>query len=66
MLSLYEQYRVDNNVVPVPQGYNQIKQVMTNILFKQRDNILVAFLTLLLLLPFYVAYRIKNTPNRGC
>ena len=66
MLSLYEQYRVDNNVVPVPQGYNQIKQVMTNILFKQRDNILVAFLTLLLLLPFYVAYRIKNTSNRGC
>jgi arylsulfatase/uncharacterized sulfatase len=66
MLSLYEQYRVDNNVVPVPQGYNQIKQVMTNILFKQRDNILVAFLTLLLLLPFYVAYRFKNTPNRGC
>ncbi len=66
MLSLYEQYRVDNNVVPVPQSYNQIKQVMTNILFKQRDNILVAFLTLLLLLPFYVAYRIKNTPNRGC
>lgn len=66
MLSLYEQYRVDNNVVPVPQGYNQIKQIMTNILLKQRDNILVAFLTLLLLLPFYVAYRIKNTSNRGC
>ena len=66
MLSLYEQYRVDNNVVPVPQGYNQIKQVMTNILLKQRDNVLVAFLALLLLLPFYVAYRIKNTSNRGC
>ena len=66
MLSLYDQYRVDNNVVPVPQSYNQIKQVMTNILLKQRDNILVAFLTLLLLLPFYVAYRIKNTSNHGC
>lgn len=66
MLSLYEQYRLDNKVVPVPQGYNQIKQVMTNILLKQRDNVLVALLTLLLLLPFYVAYRIKNISNRGC
>ncbi len=59
MLSLYEQYRVENKVVPVPPGYTQIKQLLSNILLKNRDDILVLFLTLLVLLPFYVAYRMK-------
>ena len=60
MLSRYEQYRRDNKVVPVPQGYNQIKQLLSNIILKKRDTILVFLLTLLVLLPFYVAYRMKS------
>ena len=60
MLSQYEQYRRDNKVVPVPPGYNQIKQVFFNILLKYKNTTLVFLLTLLLLLPFYVAYRMKS------
>jgi arylsulfatase A-like enzyme len=64
MLSQYEQYRRDNKVVPVPPGYNQIKQVFFNILLKYKNTTLVFLLTLLLLLPFYVAYLMKNRMNR--
>jgi arylsulfatase/uncharacterized sulfatase len=60
MLSCYEEYRRDNKVVPVPQGYNQMAQLLSNIFLKQRDDILVLLLTLLLLLPFYVAHRMKR------
>jgi arylsulfatase A-like enzyme len=60
MLSQYEQYRRDNKVVQVPPGYNQIKQVMLNILLQKRNTIIVFLLTLLVLLPFYVAYRMKR------
>jgi arylsulfatase A-like enzyme len=63
MLSRYEQYRRDNLVVPSPPGYNQIKQVLFNILLQYRNGTLVFLLTLLLLLPFYVAYRMKRTPK---
>jgi arylsulfatase/uncharacterized sulfatase len=63
MLSRYEQYRRDNKVVPVPAGYTQMKQLFSNVLLQNRDGILVFLLTLLLLLPFYVAYRIKRTPG---
>ena len=65
MLSRYEQYRRDNKVVPVPQGYNQIQQLFSNILLKQRDSALVFLLTLLLLLPFCVAYRMKSSKAEG-
>jgi arylsulfatase A-like enzyme len=63
MLSRYEQYRHENKVLPVPPGYNQIKQVFLNILLQSRNAILIFLLTLLLLLPFYVAYRMKRTPK---
>jgi arylsulfatase/uncharacterized sulfatase len=61
MLSRYEQYVRDNKVVPAPQGYNQMAQLLSNMLMKQRENVLVFLLTLLLLLPFYVAYRMKRS-----
>lgn len=61
MLSLYEQYRVDNKVVPVPPGYSQMKQLLSNILLKNRNGVLIFFLTLLFLLPFYVAYRFSQS-----
>ncbi|MEH6550139.1 MAG: arylsulfatase [Pseudomonadales bacterium] len=64
MLSAYEQYRRDNKVVPVPPGYSPIKQVFFNILLQYRDATLVFLLTLLLLLPFYVAYRMKSRMKR--
>jgi arylsulfatase/uncharacterized sulfatase len=57
MLSNYEQYRRDNKVVPVPQGYNQARQMLLNILMKGRDNMIALLLTLVLLLPFYVAHK---------
>ena len=60
MLSLYEQYRHDNKVIPVPEGYTQIKQFISNLLLQKRNAALVLLLTLLLLLPFYVAYRMKR------
>jgi len=60
MLSAYHQYTVDNKVVPVPPGYTQIKQLVNNILLTNRDGILVFLLTVLLLLPFYVAWRMKK------
>lgn len=60
MLSLYEQYRVENKVVPVPQGYTQVKQLLSNMLLQNRDGIIVFLLTLLVLLPFYVAARMKR------
>jgi arylsulfatase A-like enzyme len=60
MLSHYEQYRRDNNVVPVPQGYSQLKQLFSNILLKSKNDTLVFLLTLMLLLPFYVAYRMRR------
>jgi arylsulfatase A-like enzyme len=65
MLSRYEHYRRDNNVVPVPRGYTQIKQFISNLLLQQRDAALVLLLTLLLLLPFYVAYRMKSQTKRA-
>ena len=60
MLSHYEQYRRDKKVVPVPPGYSQLKQLFSNILLKSKNDTLVFLLTLLLLVPFYVAYRMRR------
>lgn len=64
MLSGYEQYRRDNKVVPVPPGYTPIKQLFSNILLQYRDAAIVFLLTLLSLLPFYVAYRMNGRMKR--
>ena len=64
MLSGYQQYRRDNGVMPVPRGYTPIKQLVSNILLQYRDAAIVLLLTLLLLLPFYVAYRMKSGMKR--
>ena len=61
MLSDYERFRRDNGVVPMPPGYTQIGQLVANSLQKQLGGgIMIALLTGLLLLPFYVAYRMKK------
>jgi arylsulfatase/uncharacterized sulfatase len=62
MLSAYERYARDNNVLPVPPGYNHLVQVALNTLYlRLRTPLLVALLTMLILLPFLVAYRMKRT-----
>ncbi len=58
MLALYQDYETANGVMPVPEGYNQVHQAGLNGL---RDRfgrqILLALLTCLTLLPFYVIDR---------
>jgi arylsulfatase/uncharacterized sulfatase len=61
MLSAYERYSRDNKVLPLPPGYDHIKQLAINTLYDSlRTPVLVALLTALILLPFLVAYRVKR------
>jgi len=61
MLGLYQQYVEDNGVLPVPAGYNAQLQIIFNGLHKRFGrHILLLVLSLLVLLPFYIAYRLKN------
>jgi arylsulfatase A-like enzyme len=61
MLSRYQRYQRENGVLPLPAGYTQVKQLVSNTLQTQyREGILLALLALLVLLPFYVAYRMKK------
>jgi arylsulfatase/uncharacterized sulfatase len=64
MLANYEQYRRDNKVVPVPEGYSQMRQIVLNVLLQSRENIIAFLLTILALLPFYVAYKMARA-NRA-
>ena len=58
MLSAYEQYTRDNKVLPVPPRFDNYKQLVINTLYaRMRTPVLVALLTILILLPFLVAYR---------
>ena len=60
MLGAYEQYAADNHVLPMPVGYDHIKQLALNVTRKGlKEPFLIALLTLLMLLSFYVAYRMK-------
>ena len=61
MLARYERYRLENKVIAVPQGYNQIKQLVSNGLLGYRDGVIIFLLTALVLLPFFVAYQMKRT-----
>jgi arylsulfatase/uncharacterized sulfatase len=65
MLSAYERYTVASQVLPVPPGYDHIKQLVTNTLYgRLRTPVLVGLLTLLILMPFLVAYRMGNQHRR--
>lgn len=60
MLSRYQQYIVDNNVLPIPDGYRHETQIIFNALHHvYRDNILIFILLFLLILPFVVVYKYK-------
>jgi len=65
MLSRYQRYQRENGVLPVPSGYSQMRQLVANTLQAQyRDSVIVLLLALLVLLPFYVAYRMKKRSSQ--
>ncbi|MEM1113332.1 MAG: sulfatase-like hydrolase/transferase [Pseudomonadota bacterium] len=65
MLSAYERFERDNRVQPLPPGYSQIKQLASNAFrVRYRDSVLIFLLVVLLLLPFYVAYRMRGSASR--
>jgi arylsulfatase/uncharacterized sulfatase len=61
MLSAYERYTRENKVLPVPPGYNHIKQLVINTLYDRlRIPATLLLFTALILLPFLVAHRMKK------
>ena len=61
MLAGYAQFEKDNRVMALPEGYSQAGQLMSNFLAERfRVGLVVFLLTLLVLLPFYLAYRFKK------
>ena len=64
MLSAYQRYVRENRVLEVPAGYSHTKQLLINVLHHRfKTPVLIAMLTALILLPFWVAYRMKKRPN---
>jgi arylsulfatase/uncharacterized sulfatase len=62
MLAAYERYARDNQVLPVPVGFDHLKQVVINTLYgRLRTPVLVGLLLALILLPFLVAHRMKRS-----
>jgi len=62
MLSAYERYTRENGVLPIPPGYDHRKQAVLNMLHTDLQTpLLVVLLTILCILPFYVAFRMKRT-----
>jgi arylsulfatase len=58
MLGLYRDYVADNGVRPVPAHYNEeLQGVLNGLQDRFGSQILLALLTFLTLLPFYIAYR---------
>lgn len=65
MLSRYQRYQRENGVLPLPQGYTQIGQLVSNtVQIQYREAMFVFLFTLLVLLPFYIAYRMKRKSDR--
>jgi arylsulfatase/uncharacterized sulfatase len=64
MLSAYQRYVRNNKVLEVPASYSHTKQVLINVLYHQfQTPVLIAMLTALILLPFWVAYLNKEGSN---
>ena len=61
MQSAYDRFSRENGVLPLPAGYSQMGQMASNYLSERfRPGLVIALLTVLLLLPFFVAYRLRN------
>lgn len=62
MLSGYERFSRESGVMPLPEGYTQTGQLLSNFLAERlRVGVVVLLLTVLLLLPFLVAYRFRRS-----
>ena len=58
MLQLYQEYAADNGVLPVAETYNEEFQgVFNGVRERFGHQILLALLSFLILLPFYIVYR---------
>ena len=65
MLSAYETFERDNKVQPMAPGYSQPGQLAKNFIRNQsRSAVIVGLLTLLVLLPFLVAIRMRRQHKR--
>ena len=61
MLGLYQQYVNEVGVLPVPAGYDDTRQVALNGLHDRfGSQILLLLLSFIVLLPFYLAYRLQH------
>ncbi|MEH6558155.1 MAG: arylsulfatase [Oceanicoccus sp.] len=64
MLRSYQLYVNENNVLPVPVGYQQVRQVVLNGLRDRfGNNLLIILLTLIILIPLYFTYRFVQRKN---
>ncbi|HAC80568.1 MAG TPA: arylsulfatase, partial [Deltaproteobacteria bacterium] len=64
MLARYQQYRDENRVLELATGDNPRQQIVLNLFLQYRDAAVVVLLTMLLLLPFLVAYRMKRKSDQ--
>lgn len=65
MLASYQQYANDVGVLPVPVGYDSTRQIVFNGLHDRfGSQIVLLLLSLLVLLPFYLVYRLKNSAEK--
>ncbi len=61
MLSAYTRFQRENAVLPMPEGFTNMKQLVANTLRVMiGDSLLIGLLTVLLITPCYVAYRAKQ------
>ena len=61
MLSAYERFVKEHAVLPTPPGYSQTGQLVANAMAKQfGTGIIIAILTILVLLPFFIVGRRKS------
>ncbi len=66
MLAAYAQFEKENQVLPVPPGYSQTRQLLINLLRDQLGStILVGLLLVLLLIPFFVYIRVRQPEERS-
>ncbi len=64
MLENYQVYVRENGVLPVPEGYQQVRQVLINGMRDRfGDNILILLFTLIIMIPLYFTYRFAQRKN---
>ena len=64
MLDNYQVYVSENGVLPVPEGYQQVRQVLINGMRDRfGDNILILLFTVIIMIPLYFTYRFAQRKN---